>query len=67
VPDADSLTFELKTDTDHVVVTQAGDKQVMPLASAIFDIMKQRNIPDVGVKFHKLSPLIHKTEASSCK
>ncbi len=62
---ADVLTFELSSDIEHIVITTDATKKVMPLASAIFHIMKQRNIPDVGVKFHKLSPLMHMVEVSS--
>lgn len=39
------------------------NKKVMPVASAICAVMSEKNIPDVGVQFHKLSPAMHNVEA----
>ena len=67
VSNEDCLQFTLTSDTDLVVVTIDSVKTLMPLAAAAFHAMNKRNIPDVGVQFHQLTPLTFMAEVSSPK
>lgn len=63
VSNEDCVPFCVQSDTDLVVVTIDSVKTLMPLASAAFHAMTKRNIPDVGVQFHQLTPLTYMSEA----
>ena len=41
----------------------ASGKQALPLAEVAHMALKEKGIPDIGVQFHKLSPLMVNQEA----
>ena len=57
------MPFLVANDVTLGAVSTAAGKQALPLAEVVHMALKEKGIPDIGVQFHKLSPLMVIQEA----
>jgi hypothetical protein len=67
-----SIVWKLKGDMDLVVLASRENdqdkdknKEIIPVCEARFRAFHTSNVPDLGVQYHTVSPLLIKAEAMS--